>query len=289
MPRVRALHVSRRKPDADPPRLGELLGVQLEFDRLSLEKIPVEWLAILPVIDLDFDREIVRHEVLVVERKRPIEIALLSRPRAAGHLKLDQAIGQIDATREVRRETLRTKLSPFPGCQLPSAGPVPTITTSVPSGTDGTLTSKVSRGIPQCRPVPRPSKVRTRPARRPFRLMALCFRRSLLILRLMKPPGNGSSSPWCAPVFCSPRPRRADIQYVIAISIDGLRGDFLKTFVETAPTEFPNFVRLRNQSAFTFNARCDYTDSITIPDHLCMLTGRPSRLRRACPRLRRMA
>jgi hypothetical protein len=72
-----------------------------------------------------------------------------------------------------------------------------------------------------------------------------------------------------------PRQARAEIEYVIAISVDGLRGDFLQTFIETAPAEFPNFVRLRNQSAFTYNARCDFSHSITIPNHLGMLTGRP--------------
>lgn len=70
---------------------------------------------------------------------------------------------------------------------------------------------------------------------------------------------------------------RAEIEYVIVISIDGGRGDFIRTFIETAPTEFPNLKRLRDMSAYTFNARCDYTESITIPDHLCMLTGRPVR------------
>lgn len=68
---------------------------------------------------------------------------------------------------------------------------------------------------------------------------------------------------------------RAEIEYVIAISVDGLRGDYIQTFIDSAPAEFPNFVRLRNQSAFTYNARCDYTHSITIPNHLGMLTGRP--------------
>jgi predicted AlkP superfamily pyrophosphatase or phosphodiesterase len=67
----------------------------------------------------------------------------------------------------------------------------------------------------------------------------------------------------------------AEIKHVIAISIDGGRGDFLRTFIDTAPAEFPNFKRLRDASAFTFNARCDYGYSITIPDHLSMLTGRP--------------
>lgn len=68
---------------------------------------------------------------------------------------------------------------------------------------------------------------------------------------------------------------RSEIQYVIAISVDGLRGDFLQTFIDTAPATFPNFVRLRNASAFTYNARTDYGHTATIPDHLCMLTGRP--------------
>ena len=65
------------------------------------------------------------------------------------------------------------------------------------------------------------------------------------------------------------------MEYVIAISIDGGRGDYLKQFIDTAPAEFPNFTRLQALSACTFNARCDYLYSITIPDHLCMLTGRP--------------
>jgi hypothetical protein len=72
-------------------------------------------------------------------------------------------------------------------------------------------------------------------------------------------------------------PLRAEIQHVIAISIDGGRGDFIRDFIVNAPSEFPNFKRLRDQSGHTFNARCDYTESITIPDHLCMLTGRPVR------------
>ena len=68
-----------------------------------------------------------------------------------------------------------------------------------------------------------------------------------------------------------------EIQYVIAISIDGGRGDYIQTFIETAPAEFPGLKRLRDMSAYTYNARCDYTESITIPDHLCMITGRPVR------------
>ncbi len=68
---------------------------------------------------------------------------------------------------------------------------------------------------------------------------------------------------------------RGEIRYVIAVSIDGGRGDFIQTFIDTAPLEFPNFKRLRDMGASTFNARCDYSHSITIPDHLSMMTGRP--------------
>ena len=87
-------------------------------------------------------------------------------------------------------------------------------------------------------------------------------------------------SPWlCLLVLAAiglfPATSRSEVRHVIAISVDGLRGDFLQTFIDTAPATFPNFVRLRNASAFTYNARCDYGYSITIPDHLCMLTGRP--------------
>ena len=72
-----------------------------------------------------------------------------------------------------------------------------------------------------------------------------------------------------------PATLRAEIQHVIAISVDGFRGDFLQSFVDGAPATFPNFVRLRNMSAFTYNARCDYDYSETVPNHLAMVTGRP--------------
>jgi hypothetical protein len=67
----------------------------------------------------------------------------------------------------------------------------------------------------------------------------------------------------------------AEISHVIAISVDGLRGDYLKSFLNATPAEFPNFIRLRNSGAYTFNARCDYGYSETVPNHLTMITGRP--------------
>lgn len=90
----------------------------------------------------------------------------------------------------------------------------------------------------------------------------------------MNAPFFGTAAALLLALAIAPR-ARAEIQHVIAISVDGLRGDFLRTFLETAPPEFPNFVRLRDTSACTFSARCDFNYSLTIPDHLCMVTGRP--------------
>jgi hypothetical protein len=36
----------------------------------------------------------------------------------------------------------------------------------------------------------------------------------------------------------------AAIQYVIVVIIDGGRGDFIQTFIETAPSEFPELYQL---------------------------------------------
>ena len=78
--------------------------------------------------------------------------------------------------------------------------------------------------------------------------------------------------------LCLPPTPKAEaaIQNVIAISVDGLRGDYLQTIIETTPASFPNIIRLRNSSAFTYNARCDFDYSETIPNHLSMITGRPA-------------
>lgn len=68
---------------------------------------------------------------------------------------------------------------------------------------------------------------------------------------------------------------RAEIRYVIHITVDGLRGDLLKNLIDTAPATYPNFKRFRDEGATTFNARCDFDYSETIPNHCCVVTGRP--------------
>lgn len=57
--------------------------------------------------------------------------------------------------------------------------------------------------------------------------------------------------------------------HVIVISIDGLRSDAL--LVE--PSSLPNLTRLR-RGASTLNARTDPDRTVTMPNHVCMVTGR---------------
>jgi hypothetical protein len=65
------------------------------------------------------------------------------------------------------------------------------------------------------------------------------------------------------------------VSHVIQISLDGLGAKYLESYVSNAPGQFPNFVRLMTESAYTFNARCDFDISETVPNHASMFTGRP--------------
>ncbi|MAT72403.1 MAG: hypothetical protein CMJ58_23105 [Planctomycetaceae bacterium] len=63
--------------------------------------------------------------------------------------------------------------------------------------------------------------------------------------------------------------------HVVHISVDGLRGDLLAANLASAPTDYPNFKRFVDEGATTFNARTDYFNVQTLPNHATMITGRP--------------
>lgn len=65
------------------------------------------------------------------------------------------------------------------------------------------------------------------------------------------------------------------ISQVVHVSVDGLAAIYLREIMTNAPAEFPTFWWLTTNGASTLNARCDFDDSITMPNHTCMFTGRP--------------
>lgn len=73
----------------------------------------------------------------------------------------------------------------------------------------------------------------------------------------------------------------ADAQYVIHISVDGLASRFLQALLDE--NQLPNFKRLESEGAWTHNARTDFDYTITLPNHTCMVTGRPVKDKPAMP------
>ncbi len=67
-----------------------------------------------------------------------------------------------------------------------------------------------------------------------------------------------------------------NVRHVIHISLDGAGAYYIGSYISNAPALFPNFIRLQEEGAWTLNARCDYTISVTLPNHACMVTGRPA-------------
>src|SRR5262249_49844354 len=62
-------------------------------------------------------------------------------------------------------------------------------------------------------------------------------------------------------------------QYVIQISVDGMGSPYLQSLVNE--DKLPTFKRLQAEGAWTHNARTDFDYTITLPNHTCMVTGRP--------------
>lgn len=75
--------------------------------------------------------------------------------------------------------------------------------------------------------------------------------------------------------LCAAGPAEARVRRVIHVSVDGLRGDYLKELVNDPVSRFFTFRRFQTEGAVTYNARCDFSHSITTPNHTSMITGRP--------------
>ena len=66
------------------------------------------------------------------------------------------------------------------------------------------------------------------------------------------------------------------VDRVILVSVDGLRADLLEDLLATdLNNDYPAFQRLVSEGSYTFNARTDYTHTVTLPNHTCMVTCRP--------------
>lgn len=78
-----------------------------------------------------------------------------------------------------------------------------------------------------------------------------------------------------AAIFFPATSHGAQVSRVVQICLDGLGAKYLQFFVTNAPAQFPNFARLSAEGAFTYNARCDYDFSETVPNHASMFTARP--------------
>lgn len=59
--------------------------------------------------------------------------------------------------------------------------------------------------------------------------------------------------------------------YVYIVSVDGLRPDAVTSL---GPAGAPNFYRLMAEGAYTLNARNDYDITVTLPNHVTMVTSR---------------
>jgi predicted AlkP superfamily pyrophosphatase or phosphodiesterase len=62
-------------------------------------------------------------------------------------------------------------------------------------------------------------------------------------------------------------------QYVIQISVDGLGSSYLSPLINNG--QVPSIARIKNQGVSTLNARNDYDMTVTLPNHVTMVTGRP--------------
>ena len=67
----------------------------------------------------------------------------------------------------------------------------------------------------------------------------------------------------------------AAVEHVIHISVDGLHAERLRHRMHVEPEAFKGMHRLVDEGVTTFNARTDYSHTLTLPNHTSIITGRP--------------
>ena len=80
---------------------------------------------------------------------------------------------------------------------------------------------------------------------------------ALLALALVAQPADASPAPEAVR-------RAADITRVVVISVDGLNPDAI---TQLGATGTPTFHRLMSEGAWTFNARTEVEQTVTLPNH----------------------
>jgi hypothetical protein len=97
--------------------------------------------------------------------------------------------------------------------------------------------------------------------------------RSALALALVSVLVGASSATAATPHTAVPdgRPAASEVTRVVAISVDGLNPDAI---VQLGATGTPTFHRLMSQGAWTFNARTEVEQTVTLPNHTGMVTSR---------------
>ncbi len=66
--------------------------------------------------------------------------------------------------------------------------------------------------------------------------------------------------------------RRPDVRHVVLVSVDGLTPEAIRRL---GPAGAPTFTRLADEGASTLNARTLAEETVTLPNHTSMVTGRP--------------
>jgi hypothetical protein len=112
-----------------------------------------------------------------------------------------------------------------------------------------------------------------------FHLLA---RRTLSLLDVARPAGGGGGFlAWLSLISLTITGRYVsdisaqDVDYLFHVSVDGLHSGQLENLLRTQPDRYTNFQRFVTEGATTFNARTDYSSTVTLPNHTTMISGRP--------------